>query len=108
MSAPKVTVVTAASPAARAGLVVGDELVSLNGRQPRDVIEYQQLVDTEELEIVVRGPDAGDRVVHIEKEAGESLGIEVQSAVFDRIRTCDNHCSFCFIYQLPKGMRKSL
>ncbi len=107
MSAPKVTVVTEGSPAARAGLVVGDELVSLNGRQPRDVIEYQQLVDTEVLDLMVRG-NGGARMVRIHKEAGDSLGIEVSSAVFDRIRTCDNHCSFCFIYQLPKGMRKSL
>ena len=44
----------------------------------------------------------------IEKAAGESLGVEVSSAVFDRVRTCDNHCEFCFIYQLPKGMRTSL
>ncbi len=44
----------------------------------------------------------------IEKAAGESLGVEVSSAVFDRVRTCDNHCEFCFIYQLPKGMRSSL
>ena len=141
MSAPKVTVVTEGSPAAVAGFVVGDELVSLNGRQPRDVIEYQQLVDTDELEIIVRRPVAGGppraagaagdeapgrgedppdgsgaagnggseaRVLTVRKEAGEPLGIEVSSAVFDRIRTCDNHCAFCFIYQLPKGMRRSL
>ncbi|HVX21892.1 MAG TPA: DUF512 domain-containing protein [Acidimicrobiales bacterium] len=107
MSAPKVTVVTEGSPAARAGLVVGDELVSLNGRQPRDVIEYQQLVDTEDLDVMVRG-NGGARLLQVRKEAGEPLGIEVSSAVFDRIRTCDNHCSFCFIYQLPKGMRRSL
>ena len=42
------------------------------------------------------------------KDAGEPLGLEVSSAVFDRVRTCDNHCAFCFIYQLPKGMRRSL
>ena len=42
------------------------------------------------------------------KEAGEPLGAEVSSAVFDRVRTCDNHCEFCFIHQLPKGMRRSL
>src|SRR5207302_10086645 len=46
--------------------------------------------------------------VVVDKEAGEPLGVEVQSALFDRIRTCDNHCEFCFIYQLPKGMRRSL
>ena len=44
----------------------------------------------------------------IDKPDGAPLGIELASAVFDRVRTCDNHCPFCFIYQLPKGMRKSL
>jgi NifB/MoaA-like Fe-S oxidoreductase len=47
-------------------------------------------------------------VVHVDKAPGEPLGVEVSSAVFDRIKTCDNHCAFCFIYQLPKGMRRSL
>jgi len=109
MSAPRVTVVTEASPAAQAGLAVGDELVSLNGRQPRDVIEYQELVDCEELKVVVRRAGAElSRVVQIHKDAGQPLGLEVSSSVFDRVRTCDNHCAFCFIYQLPKGMRKSL
>jgi len=102
-------VVTEASPAARAGLAVGDELVTLNGRQPRDVIEYQELVDAEDLEVVVRRPGAPiDKKVRIKKDAGQPLGLEVSSSVFDRVRTCDNHCAFCFIYQLPKGMRKSL
>jgi putative radical SAM enzyme (TIGR03279 family) len=107
MSAPKVTVVTDASPAARAGLLAGDELVSLNGRQPRDVIEYQQLADSGELDLVVRR-GGEERPVIVRKDAGQPLGLEVSSAVFDRVRTCDNHCAFCFIYQLPKGMRRSL
>ena len=46
--------------------------------------------------------------LRVTKEAGEPLGAEVSSAVFDRVRTCDNHCEFCFIHQLPKGMRRSL
>ena len=48
------------------------------------------------------------RKVTITKTEGQPLGLSIDSAVFDRIRTCDNHCSFCFIYQLPKGMRRSL
>ena len=48
------------------------------------------------------------RELSVEKAAGEPLGIEVDSALFDRVRTCDNHCEFCFIYQLPKGLRPSL
>jgi putative radical SAM enzyme (TIGR03279 family) len=109
MSAPKVTAVADASPAARSGIAVGDELLSLNGETPRDVIEFQQLCDGDRIDIVVRRPGAPiGRTVHLEKEAGQPLGVEVSSAVFDRVRTCDNHCAFCFIYQLPKGMRKSL
>ena len=109
MSAPKVTALLEGSPAAAAGFQVGDELVSLNGQQPRDVIEYQQLVDAARLDVVVRRPGADlDRRIRVDKEAGEPLGLEVSAAVFDRVRTCDNHCAFCFIYQLPKGMRKSL
>ncbi len=105
MSAPTVTSVTAASPAARAGLAVGDELLSLNGCEPRDVIEFQQLADADDLSVLVRRAGAPlPRAVRIDKVVGEPLGVEVSSAVFDRIRTCDNHCAFCFIYQLPKGM----
>jgi putative radical SAM enzyme (TIGR03279 family) len=109
MSVPKVTALLEGSPAAAAGLRVGDELISLNGEQPRDVIEYQQLVDAARLDVVVRRPGAAlDRRIRVNKKLGEPLGLEVSAAVFDRVRTCDNHCAFCFIYQLPKGMRKSL
>src|SRR5271167_1864535 len=100
MSAPKVTALLEGSPAAVAGFRIGDELISLNGEQPRDVIEYQQLVDGARLEIVVRRAGAElDRRILVDKEAGEPLGLEVSAAVFDRVRTCDNHCAFCFIYQ---------
>ena len=109
MSAPTVTSVTAASPAARAGLAVGDELLSIDGHEPRDVIDFQRLSDADALSVLVRRTGAPvPRLVRVDKVAGEPLGVEVSSAVFDRIRTCDNHCAFCFIYQLPKGMRRSL
>ncbi|HEY1832078.1 MAG TPA: DUF512 domain-containing protein [Acidimicrobiales bacterium] len=109
MSAPTVTSVAEASPAARAGLVVGDELLELNGEVPRDVIDFQQMSDVPDLRVLVkRSGSPLPRIVRVAKGAGEPLGLEVSSAVFDRIRTCDNHCAFCFIYQLPKGMRRSL
>jgi putative radical SAM enzyme (TIGR03279 family) len=104
-----VTSVTEASPAARAGLAVGDELLSIDGHEPRDVIDFQRLSDGADPGVLVKRAGAPlPRLVRIDKEAGEPLGVEVSSAVFDRIRTCDNHCAFCFIYQLPKGMRRSL
>jgi NifB/MoaA-like Fe-S oxidoreductase len=73
------------------------------------VIEYSLLVDEGTLDLVVRRPGDPDPIaLLVEKEAGEPLGAEVSSAVFDRVRTCDNHCEFCFIHQLPPGMRRSL
>ena len=81
----------------------------MNGQEPRDVIDFQRLSDASDLSVLVRRAGAPlPRLVRVDKEAGEPLGVEVSSAVFDRIRTCDNHCAFCFIYQLPKGMRRSL
>jgi NifB/MoaA-like Fe-S oxidoreductase len=74
---------------------------------PRDVIEWRFLVDEADLEIDYRRGGL-DLTTTVAKRAGEPLGAEVSSAVFDRVRTCDNHCEFCFIYQLPKGMRRSL
>ncbi len=108
-TAPKVVAVTASSPADLSGLRAGDELLSLNGRSPRDVIEYSLLVDEPDLDLVVRRRGRTDSfTIRVTKEPGEPLGAEVSSAVFDRVRTCDNHCEFCFIHQLPKGMRRSL
>ena len=84
-------------------------MLSIDGAEPLDVIEWQQMTDGGDLELLVRHDGALiDRKVRITKADGEPLGARVDSAVFDRIRTCDNHCEFCFIYQLPKGMRKSL
>jgi putative radical SAM enzyme (TIGR03279 family) len=107
MSLPRVVAVDPASAAARAGLQPGDEIVAVNGQSPRDVIEYRFLTDEPEIELdVSRG--GLDVTLTVEKEAGAPLGAEIESALFDRVRTCDNHCEFCFIYQLPKGMRRSL
>ena len=83
--------------------------MSINGREPTDIIEYQQLIDGEIVHLVLQRERRPLRhKVTITKDVGEPLGLSIDSAVFDRIRTCDNHCTFCFIYQLPKGMRRSL
>jgi putative radical SAM enzyme (TIGR03279 family) len=107
MSLPRVVAVAPGSPAARAGLEPGDEVVTVAGRAPRDVLEWRLLVDDADPELEVRRGGL-DRTLVVTKRDGEALGAEVHSSVFDRVRTCDNHCEFCFIYQLPKGMRKSL
>jgi NifB/MoaA-like Fe-S oxidoreductase len=79
----------------------------MEGQLPRDIIEYQLIADQERIALdVIRG--GLEMSVSLEREGGEPLGMEVDAALFDRVRTCDNHCEFCFIHQLPKGMRKSL
>jgi len=107
MSTARVIDVYPGSPADLAGISVDDEILSLNGEILRDVIRYQILTDEPDLDISLnRGGISLD--VRIAKQPGQPLGVEVHSAVFDQVRTCDNHCEFCFIYQLPKGLRKSL
>jgi NifB/MoaA-like Fe-S oxidoreductase len=82
-------------------------VLALNGAAPRDVIEWRYGADEANVSLdVMRG--GIELTISVAKRAGEPLGAEVSSAVFDRVRTCDNHCEFCFIYQLPKGLRKSL
>ena len=107
MSTPVVVAVAPGSAGERAGLLPGDEITRVDGLRPRDVIEWQYATDEADVELdLVRG--GLELTMTVPKRAGEPLGVEVQSAVFDRVRTCDNHCEFCFIYQLPKGMRRSL
>ena len=107
MSLPTVVAVAPASPAARAGLQPGDEILSIEGERPRDVIQWRLLADEPDLRLEVRRGGL-DFDLGVPKAAGEPLGAEVQSALFDAVRTCDNHCEFCFIYQLPPGLRPSL
>ncbi|MEP6625205.1 MAG: PDZ domain-containing protein, partial [Acidimicrobiia bacterium] len=107
MHLARVVAVAPGSPAHGAGVAVDDELVDVNGEALRDVIRYQVQVDEPNVVLTLKRGDT-TRSVTIDKPAGAPLGVELDSAVFDRVRTCDNHCPFCFIYQLPKGMRKSL
>ena len=104
---PQIAAVELSSAASRVGLMVGDRVMSVNGVVPRDILEWQRLVDADEVDItVVRGRETLE--LELTRLPGEPLGVSISSAVFDRIHTCDNHCEFCFIYQLPKGMRRSL
>ncbi len=107
MSAPRVVAVAPGSPAALGGVQVGDDVLAVDGERPRDIIRWTWLTDEADpvLEIARGGLEL---TIEVTKAAGAPLGIDVHSALFDQLRTCDNHCEFCFIYQLPPGMRKSL
>ncbi|MEY3641305.1 MAG: hypothetical protein RLZZ199_1110 [Actinomycetota bacterium] len=103
----RITEVVPDSPAATADVRVGDVVALVNDRPIRDIIEWHHQVD--EAHVSLRLDRGGMLVdVEVEKQPGEPLGVSIASAVFDRVQTCDNHCSFCFIYQLPKGLRRSL
>ena len=104
---PTVESVVCNSAAERAGIRAGDEVLSVSGDVPRDVIAWRLLVDQADPELEVRRGGLVTTVL-VPKAEGEALGAQVSSALFDQVRTCDNHCSFCFIYQLPPGMRQSL
>jgi len=107
MSAPIIVSVLPDSPAEQHGIKGGEQILAINGCVPRDVIEYQLLID--EPQVTLEIDSGGIRSeVEISRKTGAPLGIEVDGALFDRVRTCDNHCEFCFIYQLPPGLRKSL
>ena len=89
-----------------AGLLPGDEIVALDGEAPRDVIRYRVLTDEAEVHLeVLRGGLTLELEVTKEEGGPRRRG---HSALFDQVRTCDNHCEFCFIYQLPPGLRTSL
>ena len=108
---PVVTVVDANGAAADSGVLVGDQILSVNGVAPRDLIEWHSLTAQYPVDLQIL---RDGQVLEIEvgltptEDAMRPFGVQVHSAVFDRVQTCDNHCEFCFIYQLPKGMRKSL
>ena len=90
------------------GFESGDSIISINGKKPRDLIDYQILISEEILDISVL--DKNDEVhnISIEKDQDVNLGINFKDALFDSIKQCNNRCPFCFIDQQPSGKRKSL
>ena len=90
------------------GFEPGDQLRSINGVRPRDLIDYRYLCVEEELQLEVR--DAAGQLHHVEleKDADDGLGLGFTEALFDGLRQCNNRCPFCFIDQQPPGRRGSL
>lgn len=89
-------------------ICIGDEILKINGQIPKDYIDYNYLTTCEELNLWVKHKDGTPEIYEIEKDFDEDLGITFESAVFDRIKPCTNHCIFCFVDGQPEGMRKTL
>ena len=86
----------------------GDRLLTVNGREVEDVLDYRFWAYDSELTLTVLRPDGKIREIKVKKEAGEDLGLDFEEYLMDRPWGCSNHCKFCFIDQLPKGLRKTL
>ena len=86
----------------------GDALVAINGHEIEDVLDYRYWSYEERLTLTVRRPDGSEHTVKVRKEAGEDLGLDFDEYLMDKPWGCSNHCVFCFVDQLPRGMRKSL
>lgn len=104
------TVITAVMPDSlgeELGLKPGDKLLSMNGHPIRDVIDYMYYEASAELSLLVE-IDGEEVLFEIEKDSEEPLGLDFEDYLMDRQRSCKNKCIFCFIDQLPKGLRETL
>lgn len=90
------------------GIEVGDILISINDQPIQDIIEYRFLLSDEYLEVEIQKINGEIYVYEIEKEYDDDLGIEFSNPIIDKAKSCRNKCVFCFIDQLPKGMRETL
>ena len=87
---------------------LGDTVVSINGNAILDVLDYKFFAYDRELDVVLRRPDGSEYGVRVKKDEGGDLGLDFGSYLMDAPRACANACVFCFIDQLPRGMRRTM
>jgi len=90
------------------GIEPGDKLLSINGNEIEDVFDYHYYVNDENVILLIQKPDGEEWELEIEKDYEEDLGIVFEQGLMDEYRSCRNKCMFCFIDQMPKGMRDTL
>lgn len=86
----------------------GDRILQINGEDIEDIFDYQYLIQDEYIEVLVKKPDGEEWLLEIDKDEQEDLGIEFENGLMDDYRSCHNKCIFCFIDQMPEGMRDTL
>lgn len=90
------------------GLTVGDKVLEVNGQKLKDIIDFSFAFAEEEIDLLIEHADGEQEIISFDKDIDEELGCEFQSAVFDGIRTCANHCYFCFVDMIAPNMRNTL
>ncbi len=103
-----ITAVEPGSIAEELELNVGDRLISVNGQEILDVFDYRYLMNDEVVNLIVEKADGEIWELEVEKDYDEDLGAEFENGLMDGYRSCSNHCIFCFIDQMPPGMRETL
>ena len=103
-----ITQVEEGSIAGQMGVEAGDALLCVDGQYIEDVFDYRFLIQSEELSVLIRKADGEEWELDIEKDESEDLGIVFGSGLMDEYRSCRNKCIFCFIDQMPEGMRQTL
>ncbi|MBR5390346.1 MAG: DUF512 domain-containing protein [Clostridia bacterium] len=103
-----ITKIDPRSPADKAGLRVGETLLSIGGHAIRDVMDYKFYSYDPKITLLVRDEAGAERSLSVRKREGEDLGLEFETYLMDAQKGCANKCVFCFIDQLPRGMRRSL
>lgn len=90
------------------GIEPGDRLLEINGETVEDIFDYQYMIEEEYVEVLVAKPSGEEWLLEIDKDYEEDLGVTFDNGLMDDYRSCTNKCIFCFIDQMPKGMRETL
>ena len=103
-----ITKIAAGSLAEELELTAGDKILQINGHAPLDIIDLSFQLAEEEIELLIEHADGQREIIAFEKDVDEELGAEFESAVFDGVRRCKNHCVFCFVDMIAPNMRRTL
>lgn len=106
--AVKISEIVKGSIAGKKKICAGDMLLSINGNEINDVLDYRFYLNEKKLVLSIKTSEGKSKLVMIKKNEFEDIGLEFETYLMDRQRSCKNKCIFCFIDQLPKGLRESL